>query len=190
MGLFHHCPRCPAHPMLETIRIPENSCREDVMNLSLRRCRSGTILIGAFAVMILLSGCATTETVDKDSFRAAIEDIYEKSIVANRNKDVDLHLSLWDEEGIKMNPQKPLFVGKSVLGERKRQAYAKWNYLSQDITIEDVQVDGNWGFVRGSAKATVAPVAGGDSVASEKKFLTIFKRQPDGSWKVYLDFVG
>lgn len=154
------------------------------MNASLR-----PFLLGTIAVMILLSGCVTTETVDNDSFRAVVDEIFVKYRAANLNKDVNAYLSLWVDNPIKVKLKQPPIIGKSAHGEMKSGSFSKWNILSYEIKVEEVQVDRTMGFARGTGKSTVVPVGGGDSVVSEAKFLTIFKRQPDGSWKIYCDVV-
>ena len=146
-------------------------------------------LLGTIAVMILLPGCTTTGTMNNDTFRAMVDGIFEEYTAANVNSDVDAYVSLWDDNGIKVKPKKPAIIGKSALAEMKRGVFSKWDYLSQEVSIEEVQVDRNWGFVRGTEKTTAAPVGGGDSMVSNARFLTIFKRQPDGSWKIYCDVV-
>ena len=154
------------------------------MNATLR-----LFLLGTIAVMILLPGCTTTETMDNDTFRAVVDEIFVKYRAANLSKDADAYLSLWVDNPIKVKPKKPPIIGRTALGEMKRGSFSKWNILSYEINVEEVQVDRKMGFARGTGKSTMVPVGGGDSVVSEAKFLTIFKRQPDGSWKIYCDVV-
>ncbi|MEE8586821.1 MAG: hypothetical protein V3T83_18425 [Acidobacteriota bacterium] len=50
----------------------------------------------------------------------------------------------------------------------------------------EVEVAGDWAFDRGTYTITLTPKAGGEPVfEDEAKYLTITKRQPDGSWKIY-----
>jgi len=148
----------------------------------------GTILM-AVAAAAMLSGCASTKTTRENDFAALVQAIFDEYTTCNCNEDADGYVALWDEEGIKLKPKQPAVIGKAALAEMKRSAYQKWDYLSQKVNIEEVHVDREWGFVRGTAETTAKPRAGGDDVTSEAKFLTIFKRQKDGSWKIYCDSV-
>lgn len=42
-------------------------------------------------------------------------------------------------------------------------------------------------FARGTYSVKRTPVAGGETVETDGKYMTIFKRQADGSWKIYRD---
>ena len=76
---------------------------------------------------------------------------------------------------------------KSGLGERKRKSFQNWDVESFNIKIEEVQVAGDWGFARGTYTSSAKPKAGGGNRLVDGKFLTIFKRQPDSSWKIFRD---
>jgi ketosteroid isomerase-like protein len=56
-----------------------------------------------------------------------------------------------------------------------------------DITNEEVQVSGDLAFARGTYAATVTPKAGGEETFIDGKYMTILKRQTDGSWKIHRD---
>jgi len=143
------------------------------------------ILMGV--ILLLAGGATAAKAADVEAFRAAVQDIFDTYSAANISGDTDLYISLWDEDGIKMGPNKPAVFGKSAIGELKRKAAQKWDYESQNIKVEEVQVAGDWGFARGTYTASLKPKAGGETSFVEGKFLTIFKRQPDGSWKIFRD---
>ena len=53
------------------------------------------------------------------------------------------------------------------------------------LSLEEVEVAGDWGFIRGTSPVTLTPQAGGEPLQDEGKYLSIRKRQPDGSWKIF-----
>ena len=146
--------------------------------------------LAASAVVTLLVmsmiGSAMAET-ENEAFRAAVEEIFATYSAANMNGDADLYISLWDENGIQMGPNKPAVFGKSTIGEGKRKMLQKTEYESQIIKVEEVQVAGDWGFARGTFTGSVKPKAGGATTNVDGKYLTIFKKQADGSWKIFRD---
>lgn len=86
-----------------------------------------------------------------------------------------------------MVPDVPAILGKATIGEMKRKSFQKTDIESQVITVEDVQVAGDWGFARGTATTVKKPKTGGAAANINGKFTTIFKKQADGSWKIYWD---
>ena len=86
---------------------------------------------------------------ESDAFRAAVKDIFNVYSTANVNGDIGSWLSLWDEKGIKMSPNRPSLYGKSAISELKHKSAEKWEYLTQNIILEDAQVAGDYGFAHG-----------------------------------------
>ena len=56
---------------------------------------------------------------------------------------------------------------------------------AMEINAEEIVVLGDWAFSSGNYSAD--PVKDGKTLHFEGKFLTVFKRQDDGSWKIYRD---
>jgi uncharacterized protein (TIGR02246 family) len=98
----------------------------------------------------------------------------------------ELWLSNWDEDGVKMNPDAPAIVGKETIKARTATVFANTT-RSMVITVDETQFTGGYAYCRGSFTSTTTPKAGGAAVLFDGKFLTILKKQPDGSWKIYRD---
>lgn len=128
---------------------------------------------------------------EADSFRVAVEEIFDTYSSANMKKDVDTWIALWDDEGIKMSPNRLAINGKFAIEEMKRKKSQNPDDMTQSIELEDAQVSGSgdFGFAHGTFTTTVKPKGGGETKHKEGKFLTIFKKQADGSWKIYRDAV-
>ncbi len=120
-------------------------------------------------------------------FEAAVLDTWKTYSEAVNAGDTDLWISLWDENGIQMPPDAPARKGKQVIEEAMRGAYQTLDYEKCMINNEEVEVFGDFGFARGNGSYFVTPKVGGETIFLEGKYLTIFKRQPDGSWKIYRD---
>jgi len=50
--------------------------------------------------------------------------------------------------------------------------------------VEDIQVSGDWAFLRLSFTDSITPKAGGETTANVGKWVLIFERQADGSWRI------
>ncbi len=105
-------------------------------------------------------------------------DAYEVAVEAG---DAESYLGLWDEEGVQMPPGAPA-RDKSVLIEAIPKRFAGSKVDAMTITPEETVIADDIAFSRG-----VYTVEAGGEVTVDGKFLTIFRRQDDGSWRIYRD---
>lgn len=112
---------------------------------------------------------------------AAIWDAYEAARVAG---DADAWLALWDEGGVQMPPGMQA-RGLDVLTVGVPKAFAAMPASAMEISPVETVVMGDWAFSRGTYTADLT--SGGNAVHVDGKFMTIFRRQDDGSWKIYRD---
>ena len=83
-------------------------------------------------------------------------------------------------------------VGQGVLFVYTgREAVRSWtqdlvNQFAIQLTInsEEVEVFGDWAFVRTTYTTALTPKAGGEVVEERGKNIWIWKREADGSWKL------
>ena len=83
-----------------------------------------------------------------------------------------------------MPPGRPA-VGKDFLDDVVPKAFTPGSVLTMNIYPEEITVAGDWAYSRGTYNSD--RVVEGEEVRIEGKFLTILKRQSDGSWKIYRD---
>lgn len=145
-------------------------------------------LFGAvMAVLLLVSGCASTPKTNVDSFEDYVLKTWETYSELVNAGNVDDWIELWDADGVQLPPGMPAFEGKSAIIDSISGAYAAVDFTEFKIVNEEVEVDGNLGFARGNYSFVGIPADGSDSMLFEGKYLTIFKRQSDGTWKIYRD---
>ena len=78
---------------------------------------------------------------ETDAFRTAVRNIFDTYSAANIAGDTVSYISLWDEDGIKMGPNKPAVQGRPTIEKLKRKGAQKWNYESQDIKIYMLEIE-------------------------------------------------
>ncbi len=102
--------------------------------------------------------------------------------------DLELWLSLHTDDVIKMGPGAPSIIGKEDLRTSMEPAFAAFDF-EMTINTEEVEVAGRWAFARGLYTLFITPKEGGDRipVMPDGKFLTLYKRQAGGSWKISHD---
>ena len=145
------------------------------------------VIIAVSAFLLIFSFNNVYAGDEADAFKAEINKIFDTWGAANLKADFDLWLSNWDENAIKMASNKPTVYGKSAIGEMKRKMFQNWTFEGFDLDIEEIQMAGGFGYARGTYKIPLKPKAEGTTVVLEGTFLTVFKRQTDGSWKIYRD---
>lgn len=139
-----------------------------------------------FFALVLSVTCALpmsagADDADDKAAIAAVWDSYETARVAG---DAEAWLALWDEEGVQMPPGMPA-RGKDVLLGGVPKAFAAMPASAMEIVPEETVIMGDMAFSRGTYIAALT--VKGNEVNVDGKFMTIFRRQPDGTWKIYRD---
>lgn len=138
-----------------------------------------------FAALLALALALPAPLVaDEAADEAAIGDIWNAYEAARVAGDAEAWLALWDEGGVQMPPGRPA-RGKDVLVASVPKAFAAVPASVMEITPEETVIMGDWAFSRGHYTAT--QTVQGNAVEVDGKFMTIFRRQEDGSWKIYRD---
>lgn len=136
-------------------------------------------------VLLLGIGGSTGLRADDASDKAGIQSLWTTYASAAVSGDTETWLSLWDPAGVQMPPGVPA-RGIDVVAANIADAWAKRPpRKSMNINPIDIEIAGDWAFARGDYDVT--SVIGGAEKKMEGKFLTILKRQDDGSFKIYRD---
>lgn len=119
--------------------------------------------------------------------RAAVLDLFRKYQETVANSDADGWLALWTEDGLQMPPGAPALHGKAAITKGSVDSFRDYVAKFGEFTTEEIQIAGDWGYTRGTYTLTATPKAGGEPMHVDGKWLSIVKRQPDGSWKIHRD---
>ncbi|MCW5844143.1 MAG: SgcJ/EcaC family oxidoreductase [Caldilinea sp.] len=130
---------------------------------------------------------AAAPTTDVAAVAEAIDAVWREYEASQIAGDPDRWIALWAEDGVQLPPGSPPVVGKAAIDARDRSDLEVNDYSQFVITNKEVEVNGDLAFARGDFMVTVAPKSGGDPMDFQGKYMTIFRQQPDGSWKIYRD---
>jgi ketosteroid isomerase-like protein len=124
------------------------------------------------------------ESSDFSRTARSLLDAYAASMIAG---DMDRWIAAWDEEGVQMPPDTPARSGKQAILESMKIGLQMVRYVSFSIGEVETFAFGEFGVARGSY--TYSFVRAGSSERNDRvgKFLTLFRRKPDGSWKILRD---
>jgi len=136
-----------------------------------------------------LAGCATTGGRSTENDVAAIKQIWASYCACVMKGDSTGYLALWDAGGIQLRPNAPSRTKQEmdVQVPAAFKASVEANDISMTINPLEVTVDGAWAYSRGSYAQELRNKSTGATTNVDGKFLTVFKRQDDGSWRIYRD---
>jgi len=119
---------------------------------------------------------------------AAIKECGNLYALAMETGDLELWLSLHTDDVAKMGPDAPAIFGQEELRASVKPLFDNFT-CEMVIYSEETQVTGDWAFGRGTYTFLMTPKAGGETISAmpDGKYLTIYKRQADGSWKISHD---
>ncbi len=147
---------------------------------------TGMILLTA----IVLSGCSPQLQPAPDTRAADEAAIRDADIAWSRTaetRDLEALVSYYTDDVIVLPPNMPVVVGKEAARELNRSQLAtpgismKW----QPEKVEAAR-SGDIGYARGTYVLTVTGPSGAP-VTDKGKYIEIWKKQADGSWKVAVE---
>lgn len=135
---------------------------------------------------ILLCSCAP-QPPDVAQVRKAIEAMTEKSEKDILNGTIDSTMSQYTEDAISMPNFEPIIRGKDALKESYKKMVAMGMKFSKvEFTTTDVQVAGTLAYEIGTYDM-VMQMPGMPDMPSSGKYLTVYERAADGSWKIKVE---
>jgi ketosteroid isomerase-like protein len=117
---------------------------------------------------------------------AAISAFNVKYLKAINDGDINALSALTDDDHIAMAPGSAPLVGKAANDAANGLAYQNFKIDEHWAPAETV-IDGNLAYQRGSFTVIATPKAGGAARTVAGSFLRIYRRQPDGSWRMTRD---
>jgi uncharacterized protein (TIGR02246 family) len=118
---------------------------------------------------------------------AAIEEHMDLYALGMTTADLDLWMSLYTEDTVKMAPDAPAVFGKEALRASMEPLFEAFTFEEMDIFDVEIQLAGDYAFARCNFTATMVPKAGGEPAYIDGKDVSIMQRQSDGSWKLHWD---
>ena len=143
----------------------------------------------SIALLALTVACAAAcaPKVNDPADVQAIKDTgpaYDK--FANASDAASLASEFYATDGIRMDPNQPASAGTAAIRATLEKSYAQSTENVRNV-IDDVRVAGAFAMAKGTFEGTSTPKAGGAAVPVKGKFVTLYERQANGSWKAVWD---
>ncbi len=97
--------------------------------------------------------------------------------------DIDAWLSSFAEDAVVMVPNLPALTTKLAIRQWNEPIFEQFD-LHEESDFREVDVAGDWGYIRAHWIWTQTPKGGGEAVQETGNSIWIVRRQPDGSWKI------
>ena len=104
--------------------------------------------------------------------------------------DTEGWLEIFAEDAVGMHNTLPALEGKQALRRFAETVHSTFNIEQLDVTVDSVITEGDWALTRGNFVASFVPIdADADNRTNPRqgKFILLWERQDDGTWKIILD---
>ncbi|MCB0167201.1 MAG: SgcJ/EcaC family oxidoreductase, partial [Anaerolineae bacterium] len=123
---------------------------------------------------------------DVEAVTAAVNKVWDQYASSLNAGDVDRYMALWADDAMQLPPDSLPLVGKDTLRAGLESEVKEITY-DMKITNEEVNASGDMAVARGTYAATITPKDGSEPITIDGKYMTLLKRQSDGSWKIFRD---
>jgi uncharacterized protein (TIGR02246 family) len=142
--------------------------------------------------LLLLAGCNTAPpaapAVDLTAEQSKIRDIESGWVKEAAAKDVEKSVAHYTDDAVLMMPGAPAAKGKDAI-------HAAWKGLLEDPNVKldfsadrvEMSAGGDLATTRGSYTMTVTNPKTKKPVEDKGSYMTVYKKQADGAWKVIED---
>lgn len=147
----------------------------------------GTRSVLVTVVVLAVAGCAPKPApVDTAADVAALTAMQDREMAAVSSGNIDSALAVYASDVAMMPPGEPAVNGADAL-RTWFEAFLSESSASGKYASADVTVSGDWGIVHYTGELTVTPKKGGKPTTEVIKGIHVYRRQPDGSWKIAMD---
>jgi ketosteroid isomerase-like protein len=152
---------------------------------ALRMCAA---IAAAFVIGVTLTACDTARLVRPSAAEdeAAIMAFNERYLKAINDGDSATLASLTLPEHIMIAPGRPPLVGKEA-NDAANARVAQTVKIEETWSPQETFISGDLAYQRGTFTVAATPKAGGTTTNMRGTFMRIYKRQPNGEWRMVRD---
>ena len=147
------------------------------------------LAITLLLTLCAVAGCAQSPADSQASAadRQAIAALRQQEMAHFSSGDVEGLLSLVTDDMVLMPPNEPALKGKEAARRWSQNMLSQFKIEGTYTSSADLTVAGDWAFERLAFTLKLTPVAGGAAIEEVGKGFHIYRRQPDGFWKIHQD---
>ncbi len=151
-------------------------------------------IAGAAAMALALGACeqqaAPEAKPDPAAAASAVEQVEQEMLAAFQAKDAAKLTSHYAPDGVLATPGRPVIKGNEAIGKANAEDLADPNFkLSFANEKTEVAASGDLAYTIGNFNVTYTNSQTKQPESGTGSYVTVFKKQADGSWKAAADFV-
>ena len=145
-------------------------------------------VLAALLTTAALAACAPAAPPPPDvaAVRTAIGEVNAKFVAAVEKGDTAAAVARYDADAMVLPPGGPAWHGTEAITQGFGGMLAAYTVKDFTLTSGDVVVGGDYATETGSYKMTMVPKKGA-AIEDVGKYVVVWKKQADGSWKLYRD---
>ena len=147
----------------------------------------------AFAALLALTITCGPNRPASDRRHAdiqAVKDVEAAWVKDFAAKDADKLVNYYSDDGSVLLPNMPIITGKENNRTELTQILADPNFsLNFRSTFQDASKGGDFVYVLGTYTMTMSSPKDKSAITDHGKYLTVYKKQADGSWKAVADMI-
>ena len=142
------------------------------------------LLVTIVALSTLLTGCMSSPPDTHDADVAALKDTEAAWVKDAATKDVEKWVAHYTDDGSVLLPNTPILTGKDAIRGGIKPMLGDPNFaVTFGATRVDVAKSGELAFTQGTYSLTMSNPKTKGPVTEKGKYLTVYRKQADGTWK-------
>jgi uncharacterized protein (TIGR02246 family) len=139
---------------------------------------------------LILTGCSQPPAPDnREADARALREGEVAAFISDwSGKDADRIAAHYTDDGNVIIPNSPVMTGRDAIGKAMKEALAdpNWSLALQPVQVE-VSRSGDLGYARGTYVLTATDQKSKKAVTEKGRFVTVFRKGADGTWKAVQD---
>ena len=153
----------------------------------MRRYLSSFACIG---LLVLTAACTSTAPDTRQADIKAVKGVEAAWVDDIATKDVDKFAGYYSDDASLLMPNAPIITGKENIKAALKPMLADPNFaLTFESTQAEASKGGDFVYTVGTYSMTMSRPKDKTPVTDKGKYLTVFKKQADGSWKAVADMI-
>ncbi len=151
-------------------------------------CLTSRALVAVAGIAMALSACtsAPARAPDTATDLAAITAFNARYLKSINDGDIATLSSLTDDDHMMISAGRPPISGKAANDVANGRTFEQY-HIDETWTPVETMIDRNLAYQRGTFTVAATPKAGGTTRRTQGKFVRIYQRQADGSWRMTRD---
>ena len=120
----------------------------------------------------------------KNDALSALQAAHLRLVEAWKNSDLEMMMSLYSDDVVFMPPNDTSVYGKVEVSDWFKEYLEHFKIMVLAATERDATPVGGYAIERWSYEVVIKPLAEGDLIRDEGRFLTVWKRESSSDWKI------